>query len=113
MIELGQLEAHHEEFARRNVQIVVVSIEKPEDAQLTQKEFSHLTVVADTSENFSQAVEVLHPGTSPEGDDTSAPTTLLVDGRGIVRWVHRPRDFIRRLTPAEVLAAIDEKMPSE
>lgn len=113
MIELGQLEAHHEEFARRNVEVVVISVEGQKDAQLTQQKFPHLVVIADEERNLAKAVQVLHPGSDPEGDDTSAPTTILVDGGGIVRWIHRPPTVIGRLSPGEVLLAIDEKMPAE
>jgi alkyl hydroperoxide reductase subunit AhpC len=113
MIELGQLEAQHEEFARRNVEVVVISVEDQKDAQLTQKEFPHLVVVADKERNLAKAVEVLQPGSDPHGDDTSAPTTILVDGSGTVRWVHRPPTVIGRLSPGEVVKAIDEKMPAK
>ena len=112
MIELGQLEAHHDELARRGVEVVVISVEKREVAELTQNDFPHLVVVSDFDQKLAKAVEVLHPGTSPEGDDTSAPTTILVDGAGIVRWVHRPTTVFGRLSPAEVLRAIDDKMPA-
>ena len=111
MVELGQLEKHHAEFAKRNVEVVVVSIENHEDAQLTQTDFPHLVVVADAEENLTNAVQVLHPDSHPEGGDTSAPTTMLTDGSGRVAWVHRPENYFRRLSPAEVLKAIDEKLP--
>jgi alkyl hydroperoxide reductase subunit AhpC len=111
MVELGQLEAHHAEFARRSIQVVVVSIEDQKTATLTQKDFPHLVVVADEEENLAKAVMVLHPDSHPEGGDTTAPTTLLIDGQGTVRWVHRPENYLGRLSAAEVLKAIDEKMP--
>ena len=112
MVELGQLEKQHAEFSRRNVEVVVVSIEEQAKARLTQKDFPHLVVVADSDENLTNAVQVLHPDSHPQGGDTSAPTTLLIDGSGRVAWVHRPENYFGRLSPAEVLAAIDEKMPA-
>jgi len=112
MIELGQLDAHHEEFARRKTEIVVISLEDQKDAQVTQKEFPHLVVVADAARKLSEAVEVIHQNSNPHGGDTSAPTTLLVDGNGIVRWVHRPDLVFGRLSPADVTAAIDKYMPA-
>ena len=113
MIELGQLEAHHQEFEKRDTQVVVISIESQKDAQLTQKDFPHLVVVADSERTLATAVEVLHPGSDPHGDDTSAPTTILTDGSGTVRWVHRPPTVFGRLSPAQVLRAIDEKVAAE
>lgn len=112
MVELGQLEREHEEFARRKMQVVVISIEDEKKAKLTQQDFPHLVVVADSDRKLAEAVEVVHPGSNPQtGGDTSAPTTLLVDGGGIVRWVHRPEIYFGRLSPAEVLGAVDEHMP--
>src|SRR5687768_8830215 len=110
MIELGELEAHHEEFAKKNARIVVISIEDEQEAQATQKDFPHLVVIADKERGLSNALSVIQPGSAPGGGDTSAPTTLLVDGSGGVRWTFRPDTFFRRLSPAEVLEAIDKHM---
>ena len=40
--------------------------------------------------------------------DADAPTTILVDGQGVVRWVFRPERFLTRLSPEELLAAVDQ-----
>jgi peroxiredoxin len=113
MIELGQLEGQHEEFAKRKVRVVVSSVEGPEEAKLTQEQYPHLVVVADAGHKLSDAVQVIHRQSAPDGGDTSAPTTILVDGRGTVRWTFRPDRVLTRLTPAEVLAAVDQHMPGE
>src|SRR5688500_13557151 len=101
MIELGELEARHEAFANRNARVIVVSLEGEKDAQETQKDFPHLVVLADKEEGLSKALEVVHRQSAPGGGNTSAPTTLLVDGSGIVRWTFRPYTFFRRLSPSE------------
>lgn len=110
MIELGQLEKAHAEFEKRKTRVVVISLEDHQDAQRTQADFPHLLVVADTNRKLSEALEVIHDQSAPDGKDTTAPTTFLVDGAGVVRWNFRPERFLVRLTPAEVLAAIDERM---
>ena len=46
MIELGQLERRHEDFARQNARVIVVSMEGAEDAKKTQADFPHLVVLA-------------------------------------------------------------------
>ena len=48
------------------------------------------------------------PGKGPHGADTNAPTTFFVDGAGTVRWVFRPERFISRLSPDELLTAMDQ-----
>jgi peroxiredoxin len=108
MDELGELEKRHEQFARRKVRIVAVSNDTDADAQETQAKFSHLSVVADTQQNLAKAMHVIHAGAGKDGTDTNAPTTLLIDGAGAIRWTFRPANLATRLTPEELLEAIDK-----
>jgi len=39
------------------------------------------------------------------------PTTLLVDAKGIVRWIDQAADFQVRSDPERVLAALREHLP--
>src|SRR5262245_11927777 len=112
MIELGELEAQHAEFDKRKTRVVAVSIDDQETARTTQKDFPHLVVVADSNRKLSTALDVVHPNSAPGGGDTAAPTTVIVDGSGIVRWTFRPDRIFRRLTPAEVLEAVDKHAPA-
>jgi peroxiredoxin len=89
---------------------VVISLEDQETAKATQADFPHLVVVADEDRKLSEALEVIHRQSAPDGKDTTAPTTFLVDGAGKVRWTFRPERFLVRLTPAELLAAVDERI---
>jgi alkyl hydroperoxide reductase subunit AhpC len=111
MIELGQLERHHEDFAKRNVRVLVVSLEGQDDAEKTQTQFPHLLVVADADRGLINAAGVLHPQAGPEGADAAAPTTILIDRGGVVRWVFRPDLVLTRLSPEELLAAVDNHLP--
>lgn len=108
MTELGELEARHEDFEKRGVQVVVASIEPREKAQETQKVFPHLIVLADSDRRLAETMDVIHPHSAPDGGDTAAPTTILLDEHGVVRWVFRPGRVITRLSPDEVLAALDK-----
>jgi peroxiredoxin len=107
MIELGELESHFQEFKNRSkpIQIVAISTDHREDAEKSQTQFPHLKVVADTDRKMCQSLNVMH------GEDKAAPTTILVDGQGKVRWLFRPDRFLERLSPAQLLAAIDAHMP--
>jgi peroxiredoxin len=62
---------------------------------------------ADGSERIAKAIEVIHAGHAPDGSDTNVPTTFLVDGNGDVKWLFRANQFIVRLSPDELLEAID------
>jgi peroxiredoxin len=112
MVELGQLEKRYQDIAKRNVRIVAISNDDQATARLTQADFPHLTVVADTEQKLAKAFQVIQPEFGPGGTDTNAPTTFLVDGSGIVRWLFRPDRFIERLSPDELLAAIDKQAKS-
>src|SRR6516162_9581234 len=108
MVELGQLEAHYDEFAKRHTRVVAVSVDGLDDSQKTQQKFPHLTVVADHEHKLVDAVAVLHAGAGERGDDVAAPTTILVDKGGVVRALFRPTNVSRRLSPSEVLAMVDK-----
>jgi peroxiredoxin len=110
MIELGQLEAHHEEFAKRNTRVIAVSVDGLEDSKKTQDKFPHLIVVADHEHKLIDAVAVMHAGAGEHGEDVAAPTTILVDKRGMVRALFRPASVGSRMSPSEVLAAVDQKL---
>ncbi len=110
MVELVQLERRHDDFPRRNTRVLVVSIEGLDDARKTQAQFPHLTVVSDEARGLSEAAGLIHPHAAPDGGDADVPTTILVDRSGIVRWLYRSPAVIVRLSPDDVLQAIDRHM---
>ncbi len=110
MAELVQLDRRHESFEKRGVRVVVVSVEGTEDAAKTQAQFPRLTVLADESLGLSKALGVIHEHAGPDGSDIDTPTTVLVDKRGTVRWLYRSPSVAVRLSPDEVLNAIDEHL---
>jgi len=111
MIELGQLESRHEDFKKRGTRVIVVSVEGLEDAEKTRAQFPHLLVLSDKERGLSDAAALVHARAAPDGSDADTPTTILVDRGGVVRGVFRPGEIITRLSPDEVLQAIDQRMP--
>lgn len=112
MIELGKLDKQHAEFETQKVRIVAVSNDDLTTAQATQAKFANIRIVADPMQNIAKAMQVIHPGVAPGGKDTNAPTTFLIDGSGVVRWRYRPTGYLERLSPAELLAAINKTWPT-
>ena len=110
MVELGQLESHHDEFAKRHARVVAVSVDGLDDSDKTQQSFPHLTVVADHDHKLVDAIAVLHPGAGEHGEDVAVPTTILVDKYGVVRALFRPTNVASRLSASEVLATVDKKL---
>src|SRR5262245_32107216 len=109
MTELGQLEKHHDEFAKRRTRVVAVSVDDLDDSQKTQQDFPQLTVVADHDHKLSDAAAVLYTEAILR-KDVAAPTTILVDKHGVVRGLFRPDNVARRLSPSEVLAMVDKQL---
>lgn len=108
MIELGQLERHYAAFAKQNARIVVASLEGRDDARQTQSDFPHLLVLADQDRKLATAAGVIHERSNPTGGDTSAPTTIIMDEGGVVRWIYRSPTALVRLSSDEVLQAVIE-----
>lgn len=106
MTHLRELEAHHDEFDKVSCKPVVVSIEDVETAAQSQRDFPHLTVVSDKRRELAEAVDVINTGFGPDGQDSAAPTILLIDGAGKVLWIHRPTRFISRPSAAELAAKV-------
>ena len=48
----------------------------------------------------------------PSVKTMAAPTTLLVDEDGIVRWIDQPTDYRLRSSEQKVLSAVDETFGS-
>jgi peroxiredoxin len=107
MVELGELEKRHQDFANRKLRIVAISDDDLANAQLTQAKFPHLLIGSDPEQSTARAFAVIHEHMGPGGTDTNAPTTFLVDGAGNVRWFFRPERFMVRLSPDELLTAVD------
>jgi peroxiredoxin len=107
MVELGELEKKYADFEKRKLNVFVISNDDRALSQKTQEKFPHLKVVSDPEQKMAKAMEVIHPGAAPDGKDSNAPTTFLVDGTGTVRWLFRPDKVLVRLSPEELLTAID------
>jgi peroxiredoxin len=112
MIELGELEGHHAEFERRHTRVIVASSDGLDDATEMKRDFQHLDVVADPERKLLKAAGMLHSGAGPGGEDVAAPTIVLIDRQGTVRWLHRPPRVSDRLSADEVLAAVDANLPA-
>jgi alkyl hydroperoxide reductase subunit AhpC len=111
MIELVQLERHHDDFQKRNTRVLVASMEDLADAKKTQAQFPHLIVLADETRNLSEAAGLIHPHAGPAGRDIDVPTTVILDRQGTVRWLYRSPALNVRLSPEDVLREIDRRIP--
>jgi peroxiredoxin len=111
MAELGQLEARHADLDAKNTRLVAVSLDNVDDTAAMQKKFPHLTLVSDADRSLVDAAGVLGPQRNPlDGSQTVAPTTVLIDRSGTVRWLFRPDRYLERLSPDDLLANVVEHL---
>jgi peroxiredoxin len=114
------------ELDRRGVRLVAISPQAP-DGSLSMQEKNALsfTVLSDPGNQIAKAIGIV---TGPSDDARAAqlqlgldltavnadgttglpmPTTLIVDGDRVVRWVDVHLDYTTRSEPKEILAALD------
>jgi peroxiredoxin len=109
MTQLRDLEAHHADLERAGAKVAVVSIEDRQTAAETQKDYPSLTVVADQRRELADAIDLINKGFGPDGGDSAAPTILLVDRNGTVKWLHRPSRFIARPSATELAVLVEAR----
>src|ERR1700730_16648610 len=96
MVELGQLESRREDFAKRNTRVIVSSVDDLGQSKDTQSQFPHLIVVSDEDKKLTKVADVIHPNSAPNGGETSAPATLLLDREGKGAWEYRTDSVFTR-----------------
>ena len=89
---------------------MVASVDGLDDSKWTQSQYPHLVVISDPDAKLVSAVQVKHAGAGNRMQDVAAPTTFLIDKTGVVRWLFRPDTVMRRLSPQELLAAIEKNL---
>jgi peroxiredoxin len=112
MMELGELEQHHADFEKKNARIIAISMDNQEDAKKTQDKFPDLVILADPNSELIGGIKAVTPHAGPGGIDAAAPTTIILDKEGKIRWTHREDRFISRPSPSEILAALDKNVPN-
>ncbi len=100
------------ELDKRNVQIVTLCADTP--AQIRRARSKHGAKAVMLSDNDlsvtcqfglkNENAEIKPPGLI----GLPIPTTLIVDARGIVRWIDQAGDYMVRSRPDRVLAALEE-----
>jgi peroxiredoxin len=111
--ELNERLENSRDFQERGARVVAVSLDGRADAAKTQKKFPNLLIVADHDGDLIRNARLLdEDGYSPTGGPLAAPTTVVLDREGVVRWVFRPTRYLERPPPGKVLAAMDDLPPA-
>ena len=120
MTELGELRRHYQAILDRGVEVVAVSVDPPEmSEQLRRKLGLAIRFLSDERGTLMDALAIRDRDAlpSPPGwgkllrerasRDIFLPTTFLLDGVGVIRWVYRPDTYRVRAPARDVLRAID------
>ncbi len=111
MMELGELEKHHADFDKKDARIIAISMDDQQGAKEAQDKFPNLVILADPNSELIGGIKAVAPHAGPGGVDAAAPTTIILDKEGKIRWTHREDRFISRPSPGEILAALDKSIP--
>jgi peroxiredoxin len=108
MNELGEFVKHFDELKAKRVQVLGVSVDPIEKARVAQQALkAPFPILSDSDRN----VMVLYGTASPlyrgrDGKPLNTPTLVLIDRKGIIRWIHQAEDFRIRAPIAEDLEQI-------
>jgi peroxiredoxin len=115
--ELGELRKSYDKIAARGVEVVAVSVDPPEVSERLRRRLGlEIRFLSDPDATLMDPLHIRHRGGRPgflspaegaAGADIFLPTTFLLDGDGVIRWIYRPDTYRVRASPREVLAAID------
>ncbi|HIF64151.1 MAG TPA: redoxin domain-containing protein [Deltaproteobacteria bacterium] len=102
------------EFDERDIQVVTVSAESPEDIQDRYRNHSlQAIMIADRDLVVTDAFGLRNLGAHSGPltvDGLAVPTSLLIDGEGRVLWVDQAENYQRRNGPEVVLAALERHL---
>lgn len=104
---MRSLEQHLEEFKKRNVRVLAISVDTPEQSKkLSQQRGYTFSILSDAQRQVIKRYDLLHAGGGPTGD-IARPAEFLLDAEGIVRWMNLTEDYRIRPKPEDILATID------
>jgi peroxiredoxin len=108
MAELGEFAKHYDELRALDVQVLGVSVDSVQQAQLARERLSAPFPILSDSD---RKVMELYGTRSPvyrlrDGSSLNTPTLVLIDRKGIVRWIHQAEDYRIRAAFREDLQEI-------
>ena len=105
---MRSLQQHLEEFGRRGVRVVAISVD-PSDVtrQHCQKQGFTYTFLSDAQREVIRRYDLAHPGGGP-GGEIARPAEFLIDSTGAMRWVNLTDDYRVRPRPEQILQVLDQ-----
>ena len=129
-VELQQFEALRPELERHGIRLIAISKDSPGDVGhhrqrdglgFTLLSDQQMEVIRDYGLEHRKALEIsgrsfkiagIHMGVRPRFTAMAAPTTLLVDEHGVVRWIDVAEDYKVRSDCQRLLRALEDALPA-
>jgi peroxiredoxin len=109
MAELQGLGAELSEAEKAGVEIIGVSPDTNEQShRMAERLHLGYRFVADRDLTVTRRYGLVHARGGSNGEDVPRPATLVLDRKGIVRWLSVSDNFQVRPDPGEVLRAVRE-----
>lgn len=106
-MELGQLQKYYDTIRGYGVEIYAVSIASPEiNRALRERVGANYNFLSDPDGSVLDRLNIDHHTPNPTGRDIPIPTQILVDQKGIIRWIYQPSNYRIRAKPETVLAVL-------
>ena len=113
-MELEQLQKYYDTIRNYGVQIYAVSIASPEiNRALRERVGAGYVFLSDPEGAVLDQLNIGHHTPNPSGMDIPIPTQILVDRKGIVRWIYQPSNYRIRARPETVLAVLKDLNPNK
>ena len=95
------------ELGDQGVQILAISPDPNEKSQeLAERLRARYRFLTDHDLAVTRRYGLVHAGGGNKGQDVPRPTTIVIDRRGIVRWLARADNFQVRPDAADVARAV-------
>ena len=107
MAELQGLGAVLTELGDEGVQILAISPDANEKSQeLAQKLRARYRFLTDRDLEVTRRYGLLHAHGGNQGQDVARPTTVVLDRRGVIRWLQLADSIQIRPDPSDVARAV-------
>ena len=95
MNELGEFVKHFDELKAMRVQVIDVSVDPIEKARVAQQALkAPFPILSDSGRKLMDLYGTASPVyRGRDGGPLNTPTLVLIDRKGIIRWIHQAEDF--------------------
>lgn len=91
------------------MELYAVSVDPPAASRRLQERLGiSFTFLADEEGALLDELGIRHQGGRDDGADIAYPTSMLVDGDGIVRWIFQSHTYRERARAEAIFGAIEE-----